>query len=159
MIKKNILFDFLTQLMVIWGITMLSLCFFCIFFGESAKGYSSIFALGSKGISVATSIQFFCLTVILTSLGTLFFTDLLIKELNIAVRSVCMFACIVFSIGIFAYVFQWFPVNQVKPWIMFFICFFIYASISVMVSVLKEKSDNKKMHEALERLKGEDFHE
>ncbi|MDE7425829.1 MAG: hypothetical protein K2N51_19385 [Lachnospiraceae bacterium] len=159
MIKKNILFDFLTQLMVIWGITMLSLCFFCIFFGESAKGYSSIFTLGSKGISIATFIQFFCLAVILASLRTLFFTDLLIKKLNIAGRSVCMFACIIFSIGIFAYIFEWFPVNQVKPWIMFFICFFICATISVIVSVLKEKSDNKKMHEALERLKGEDFHE
>lgn len=157
MIKKNILFDFLTQFMVIWGIAMLSICLFCVFFGESAKGYSSIFELGSKGISIPTNIQFLCLAVILSGLRTLFFTDLIIKKLCIMGRSILMFLCIIFSVGIFASIFQWFPVNQVKPWIMFFICFFVCASISIVVSVTKEKSDNKKMKEALEQLKGEDF--
>lgn len=159
MIKKNILFDFLTQVVVIWGIAMFSLCLFCTLFGENAKDYSSIFELGNEGISIATSIQFFCLTVILASLRTIFFTELLIKKLTIMGRTIWMFLCIIISIVIFAYAFQWFPVNQVKPWIMFFVCFFICASISVIVSVIKDKSDNKKMQAALEHLKGEDFHE
>lgn len=73
-------------------------------------------------------------------------------------RTIWMFLCIIISIVIFASAFQWFPVNQVKPWIMFFVCFFICAFVSVIVSVIKEKSDNKKMREALEQLKGEDFH-
>lgn len=145
--------------MVIWGIAMLSLCLFCIIFGENAKGHSSIFELGSKGISIATSIQFFCLAVILASLRTLFFTELFIKKLNIMGRTIWMILCMILSIGVFAFSFQWFPVNQIKPWIMFFICFSICATISIMVSAIKEKSDNKKMREALERLKGEDFHE
>lgn len=68
-----------------------------------------------------------------------------------------MFACIILSIALFAAVFQWFPVNQIKPWLMFFICFFVCASVSVLVSVLKEKSDNRKMQAALERLKEEEL--
>lgn len=72
-------------------------------------------------------------------------------------RTVLMFVCIILSIALFAGIFAWFPVNQIKPWIMFFICFFVCAFFSVLVSLLKEKSDNKKMQEALERLKGEEL--
>lgn len=157
MINRHTIFDYFTQIMIIWGISVLSLCFFCILFGDAANGYSSIFQLGSAGISIFTLIQFFALAVIITSLKFLFFTDMLIKNLSTVMRSVMMFACIILSIALFAAVFQWFPVNQIKPWLMFFICFFVCASVSVLVSVLKEKSDNRKMQAALERLKEEEL--
>ena len=71
------------------------------------------------------------------------------------IRTVMMFVCVILSAGIFIAVFQWFPVNDIKSWTMFFICFFVCACISIVVSTIKEKSDNKKMQEALEHLKGE----
>ena len=64
-----------------------------------------------------------------------------------------MFVCVILLIGIFAAIFQWFPVNDMKSWTMFFVCFFVCACISVVISAIKEKSDNKKMQEALEHLK------
>lgn len=154
--KKNNIWDYLTHIMVVWGISVLSISVFAFLFGENAKGYSSIFALGSEGISLATLAQFFCLAVIISTLRWVFFTDALIKRLPIVVRCMLMVAGVVLSVGILAAVYGWFPVNQVLPWVMFLICFLICAAISVAVSVWKEKSDNQKMQAALERLKGEE---
>ena len=60
---------------------------------------------------------------------------------------------VVVMIVLFVWIFGWFPVNEVKPWIMFLICFTVSAGASTIISVLKEKENNKKMQEALERLK------
>lgn len=156
MIKKNTIFDFLTHIMVVWGIAVLSLCVFCPLFGESAKGISSMFELGSVGIPVATLLQYFMLAIVITALRWLFFTDKLIKGFSVFLRSVCMLLGAFIAVGISAAVFEWFPVNQALPWFMFLISFLICAGVSICVSVLKEKSENRKLQEALERLKRED---
>ncbi len=155
MIKKSTIFDYLTQIMIIWGISILSLCLFCSLFGEVAKQYSSMFQLGKTGVAVVTLMQYLLLSVIITSLRWLIFTDILIKHVSIVIRTVVMFVCVILLTGIFAAIFQWFPIDNIKAWIMFFVCFFVCSCISVIVSAIKEKSDNKKMQEALEHLKGE----
>lgn len=157
MIKKNTIFDFISQIVMIWGISALSLCLFCFLFGENAKGYSSIFELGNKGIAISTLLQFLCLSFIITVLKWVFFTDILIKKLSIRLRIIFMFAGVIVSVGAFAAVCHWFPVDEVVPWLMFFACFLVCASISVIISVLKERSDNKKMQEALTRMMEEDL--
>jgi len=63
---------------------------------------------------------------------------------------------VILAVIVFSYLFGWFPMNQLLPWVMFLICFFVCAFISVIVSVLKEKND-KKMQDALERLRGEEL--
>jgi len=64
-----------------------------------------------------------------------------------------MFSAVVVLIGIFAAWFGWFPVNEVKSWAMFFVSFFVCCSISVTLSVWKERKENDRMQEALERMK------
>lgn len=156
MIKKKTIFDYLTHIMVVWGISMLSLCLFCFLFGQEAKGHSSIFVLGNAGLSLAAMMQFLALAIIITGLRWIFFTDIFVKRLSIMVRSIFMFTGVIISVGIFAAVFGWFPVDRIIPWGMFLLCFFVCAAVSVGVSVMKEKSDNKKLQEALERMKGEE---
>lgn len=156
MIKNNTVFDYLAQIMIIWGVSILSLCLFCPVFGEIGREYSSLFRLGNAGIPVSALIQFLLLAIVIASLRWLFFTDVCIKQLSVVIRFILMFACVILAVGLLAAVFQWFPVNQVMPWIAFLLCFLVCASISVIVFAAKEKMDNKKMQEALERLKGED---
>lgn len=155
--KKNTIFDFLTHIMVVWGISVLSLCLFCFLFGEKAQGVSSIFALGSAGIPVAALLEFLLLAVIITAFRWMFFSDRLIKQLSIPLRSAGMVAGVVLAVGIIAAAFQWFPINQAKPWIMFIISFLVCAGCSFAASVQKEKNQNKKLQEALENMKGGDF--
>ena len=119
MIKKSTIFDYLTQIMIIWGISILSLCLFCSLFGEVAKQYSSMFQLGKTGVAVVTLMQYLLLSVIITSLRWLIFTDILIKHVSIVIRTVVMFVCVILLTGIFAAIFQWFPIDNIKAWIMF----------------------------------------
>ncbi len=156
MIKKNTIFDFMENVMVIFGISVISICIFTFLFGKKAGEISTIFALGENGIPLITLVQFLLMAFIITALRWILFTDKLIKNLSLALRSILMFIAVITMVAIFAALFQWFPVNMITPWILFFICFAICATVSVVISILKEKSENKKLQEALERLKQED---
>ena len=156
MIKKNSIFDYAVHTMVIWGISILSICLFCALFGESAKEMSTLFRLGNRGISLETLMQFLVLAIVITGLRWVFFTDTLFKKLTVLFRSIWMLTGVIVSVGVFAAIWRWFPVNQVLPWIMFIVCFLVCACISVVVSMLKERSDNRRMQDALERLKSEE---
>ena len=68
MIKKNSIFYFVVHTMVIWGISILSICLFCALFGESAKEMSTLFRLGNRGISLETLMQFLVLAIVITGL-------------------------------------------------------------------------------------------
>lgn len=153
MIKRSTIFDWLASVMIIFGISVLSLCLICSLVGEDARGYSTMFAMGSAGITIQTLLQYFGISALITAFRWVYFTDVFIKKLNIATRSILMFACVIAAVGIFAGVFGWFPVNQALPWIMFLGSFSVCAAIGVGVSVLKERNENRKMQDALERLK------
>lgn len=156
MIKKNTIFDFMVNVMVVFGISIISICLFTFLFGKGAEGLSTIFALGEKGIPLSTIIQFLVMAFIITALRWIFFTDKLIKTLSLILRIILMFTTVIIMVAVFAAVFQWFPVNMVRPWIMFFICFAVCATVSVVISILKEKKENEKLQEALDLLKKED---
>lgn len=155
--NKNTIFDFMVHVMVVFAISVISICFFTSLFGKDAEEVSSIFALEEKGIPLSTVVQFFALAFMITVLKWIFFTDKIIKTLALTFRIVSMFVTVIITTAVFAALFQWFPVYMVKPWIMFFICFAICTIVSVIVSGLKEKKENEKLQEALELLKREDL--
>ena len=151
--KKENIFDLLGQMIFIFGVTVTCLSIFVILFGADAKGVSTIFALGDKGLAAATLGQFLLMSAMITVLRFLFFTDFIIKRWSIVLRTVCMFILVVIMIGTFAAYFGWFPVNEMKSWIMFFVSFFVCCTVSVTLSVWKEKKENEKLQNALERMK------
>ncbi len=156
MIKKNTIFDFMINVMVVFAISIISICLFTFLFGKEAEEVSSMFALEEKGIPLSTVVQFFVLAFMITTMRWIFFTDKIIKTLSLTLRIIFMFVMVIILIAVFAAIFQWFPVNMVKPWIMFFICFAVCATVSVIISSFKEKKENEKLQEALELLKRED---
>lgn len=150
--KKNIL-DYLAQVMIVFGFTMLVMNILCLGYGDSAKDFSSMFELGSQGIPVKTAFQFLCVSLLVIGLRIIFFTDMLIKKMTIWLRTICMLVSVVIVIAVFITMFHWFPVDMWQPWVMFFVCFGISFLGSYFVMVLKEKAENKRMEEALQRLK------
>ncbi len=157
MLREKTVFDFMGNVVVTYGISVICICLFTVLFGNDAKEISTIFALGENGIPIPTLIQFLFMALLITALRWLFFTDMLIKNRSIAVRSILMFTCVIFIVGVFAALFHWFPVKMVRPWAMCFISFTICTTVSVIICNLKEKSENKKLQEALERLRKEDL--
>lgn len=153
--ERRTIFDYLGQVFVIYGITIVMLNVFCLLFGEDAKEISTMFGMGNKGLSVATMVQFFLIAVIITTLRFLFFTDILIKQMPVIARAVCMVVLVLAACVVFIVWFGWFPVNMWQTWLMFLVCFGICFLFGTIIASLKEREENKKMAEALERLKQE----
>ena len=73
MIKKNTIFDYLSSIMIIFSVSIISISFFAYIFGaEGTKDVSSIFSMGNQGISIATITQFFILSIIIATLKYIF---------------------------------------------------------------------------------------
>jgi len=151
--EKKTIFDYLAQVMIIYGFTMLVLNIFCLVFGNSAKEFSSMFALGNQGVPAETAFQFLIISALITGLRFIFFTDILLKKTPIWLRTICMLGSVVIMIAIFIIAFHWFPADMWQPWAMFFLCFGISFLGSYLVMTIKEKAENRQMEEALRRLK------
>ncbi|MDE5992484.1 MAG: hypothetical protein K2G87_05480 [Oscillospiraceae bacterium] len=154
--KNFSILKFLSQVFMIYGITTGLLNVFCILFGTSAYGLSTIFSLGNAGIGVATSFQFLLAVSVIVGLRSVFMTDILIKKMSLAARIIAMFAGAFATILVFIFAFDWFPADMPIAWIMFIVCFVISCGVSTAISVLAEKQENRRLEEALKRYKEED---
>ena len=153
--KNFSLLKYLSQVFMIYGITTGLLNIFCILFGTSAYGLSTIFSLGNSGVGVATSFQFLLAAALIVGLKLIFTTDILIKKMPIAARIIALFAGAFATILVFIFVFDWFPADMPIAWIMFIVCFVISCGASTAISVLAEKQENRRLEEALKRYKEE----
>lgn len=151
--EKKTIFDYLAQVLIVFGFAMLVMNIFCLAFGSSAKGFSSMFQLGNQGVPVETAFQFLGVSALIVAVRILFFTDIVIKRMPIWLRIICMLIMVILITAGFIIVFDWFPVNMWQPWVMFFVCFGISFLASCLVMILRERIENKRMQEALQRLK------
>lgn len=150
---KRTIFDYLAQVLLVFGFAMLMMNIFCLAFGNLAKGFSAMFELGNQGVPTKIAFQFLFISALIEGVRLIFFTDILIKKMPIWLRTICMLSAIIAIIAAFVIAFDWFPTNMWQPWAMFFICFGISSLGSYFVMTLKEKMENKQMAEALQRLK------
>lgn len=151
--ERKSVFSYIAHIFTIFGATILILVVLTVLCGEEAKEVSTIFALGEKGISITTILQFFLTSVLTATIDMLFFSDGLIKKVPIWCRTVGMLLAEVLMIIIFVALFGWFPMDMWQPWVMFALCFLVCFGVSVVFTVLKEKVENQKMAEALSRMK------
>ena len=98
-------------------------------------------------------LQLFLMGVITTIAQNIFLTDLLIKNMSLIVRHILFFMTLMVAIIIFAVCFGWFPLNDPAAWIGFIVSFSVCSVMSAFIMRLEEKAENKKMQEALNRLK------
>lgn len=151
--ERKTIFDYLGQVFTIFGFSILVLIVMCTMVGEDAKGYSTLFDLGAEGLTIATMLQFLLAAVTNTLLRILFFTDIVIKKMSLAVRTGCMFGSVIFSILIFNMLFGWFPISDWLAWLSFFVCFGVCTITATRISIVKEKLENRKLEEALQKAK------
>ena len=150
---KKTIFNYISQLFAIYGIVIAIFVAINLIVGNEAGSVSTLFALGSNGLSTKTLIELFVLVVIVTIDDNVFHTGLLIKNMSLIVRNILFFAVILVTIIVFAVVFGWFPLDNVLSWIGFIVSFSICAVFSAILMRLEENAENKKMQEALNRLK------
>lgn len=153
--KKESVFSFFTKVFMTYGLTIFIINIMCLVVGEGAREYSTMFSLGSQGLSVATQMRFLALCFIITLLRFVFFTDAVIKNWHTPARVAAMFAALIAVMVAFIIIFRWFPVDDALAWLLFLVCFAVSTALSTVISLAKEKSENRKLEEALMRIKGE----
>lgn len=149
---RKTIFDYLGQVFITFGFSIVMLNLFCVLVGEDAREVSTIFTMGNKGLTVATMAQFFAVSVCITALQAVFFTDRFIREMSVTLRTVCMLTSVVSVILAGTFMFGWFPVNQWQSWAGFFLSFGVCFAGSLCLMTLKERTENRKMEEALRKL-------
>lgn len=153
--KKHSVFTYLMQVFMIYGICNILLNIFALIFGSSAKELSSIFSLGNRGVETSICFQFLAAMFVIVGIEYLFNADFMVKLLPFVLRVVLIFGLSIGTVVVFVFAFGWFPEGEMLPWIMFGVCFLISFGISVAVSSAYERSENKKMAEALKKYKEE----
>lgn len=152
--KKSIL-DYMAQVLIIFGFAMICMLCFVLVFGESAKEYSPLFELEKRGITITVMAQFLLLSILVVFWQFLFNIDKIVNRLSDIVRSVAMVLSVFFTTMFFIVLFDWFPLHMWEPWVMFLLCFLISGAGSAFLSIMKNKLENKKLEEGLNRLKDE----
>lgn len=153
--ERKTIFDYIEQVFSIFGFSVIILNIFSRMFGEDAREISSLFSMGKEGLSGAVMLQFFSVAVWIVFLRFLFFTDIVIKSMRIVLRTLGMVLSVLVVIVVYIFAFDWFPANDWVPWAMFFACFGICFAISLFITALREKTENRKMEDALKKLKQE----
>ena len=151
--EKRTIFDYCGHVFITFGFSILVLSIFCSIVGEEAREVSSLYSLGKEGLSVTTILQFLGVSVCITAFRTLFFTDGVIKRMSVTMRTVCMLLCVIVMIIVCAAVFGWFPIDMWQAWMGFAVSFGICFVGSFVLALLKERTQNSRMEEALSRLK------
>ena len=151
--ERKTIYHYLGQLFFMYGIIVLIFVFLSYTVNEQAVQSSPLFALGKEGLTMDTLVQLFGFCVCLLLLRILFLTDVVIKNLQIAIRSLCFVVATVLIIILFVYLFSWFPMNDRNAWIGFFVSYTICTSVGILISLLKEKAENKKMEQGLKRIR------
>ena len=152
--EENIsIFDRISKVFTVFGVVILVHVIIGMIVGEGASEVSTLFSLGSEGLAMNTILQLFALSVIVIILQTVFLTDMIIRSLSIVLRIIMMFVSVTCAIVVFVLAFKWFPVDEIFAWVGFFVSFAICSLVSALYSRLREKTENRKMDEALEKIK------
>ncbi len=150
---RKTIFNYISQMFSIYGVMIVIFVVINLIIGDNAGSVSTLFSLGKTGLSTATLLELLLLTLIVTAAQSIFLTDVVIKNMALIVRNILFFATILVAITVFASVFGWFPLTDPAAWIGFIVSFAVCAAVSAFLMRLEENAENKKMQEALNRLK------
>lgn len=151
--EKKSIFSCMRQWFTTFGVVVVIFILLSMIIGEKAQGHSTLFQLGKEGMTIATLAQLLILTLIITVGQIIFCSDMWIKNMSLMGRNILFFVSIsLFVIG-FAVAFGWFPIHSVAAWIGFIISFTISSTLSVLISRIRERSENDKMAKALEKFR------
>ena len=153
---KNKLLDiykFITQVLIIFSITILIVSLISIFLGDDVKEYSSMFSLGKDGIAFSTIFQILLSSFVIAAINQIFLSEKFLKNMLTVWKLSLMVSLIIIVIVVFVICFKWFPLNLFEAWVGFFVSFGICFIISTTIMLTKTKIETKKYDELLENYK------
>ena len=149
--EKKTVFSYISQVFATYGIIVLIFIIFSVAVGEMAKDYSTLFALGKAGLSTPILCELLLLAGMITLAQIVFLTDRWITNMSMIIRNVLMFLSVMIVMVIMIVAFKWFPLDNMAAWLGFIISYVISIIISSLLTRLREKAENSKMQEALDK--------
>lgn len=151
--RQKTVFDYVAEVLKIYGFMVATFLPFVLCFGRISREVSALFSLGTAGLSVSSLAQLLLLSVCLVCLRFVFFTEKVIRRAGLLFRSVAMISSVVLVIILFVVVFRWFPARMPIAWLSFAVCFAVCFLLSLLILSCKERLENRKMADALEKMK------
>lgn len=148
-------FDYIAKIFFVFGFTVMIFIVLTVVFGNVAKENSTLFALGNTGLAISSLVELFLLSSCIVFFRFLFLTDTLIKSLSVTLRTVALVSSIFVLVILFIVIFHWFPVDLPIAWFSFALCFFVCFVLSLVITSYKDHLENKKMQDALDKMKDE----
>lgn len=152
---KKIILDYIGQVFTTFGVLVIILTLLSAIGGEESQGYSTMFELGGRGLTNQTLWQYFLTALLTVAMRFIFCTDCFIKRMSAIRRRSAVFISVFLISTIFVIVFKWIPIHSLEGWALFVLSFVIGSGMGITLASYKEKDENKKMEEALRRLKEE----
>ena len=149
--KRKTAFTYISQVFATYGIIVTIFLLFSLLIGEGTGYYSPLFRLGTAGLTLETLGELLLLAAVITFVQVLFLTDRWIKNMPILPRNVLFFVLVFMAIVGMILLFDWFPVTEWKAWMGFIISFILSMGVSVLITRLRERAENRRMEEALEK--------
>ena len=149
--EKKTVFFYLRQTFATYGFIVLAFIIMGIVIGEKTKGYADLFSMGNAGMSMPILLELLLLAVVITLAQVAFLTDTWIMNMSMVLRNVLFFVSVLIVIILMIVAFNWFPVRDVTAWIGFIISYALSMFISAFITRLKERAENSKMQEALDK--------
>lgn len=149
--KKRIAVGIISRLFATYGACVVAFCVLCYIIGDTAAGYTPLFEMGRKGMTISTLVQLMLLAIFITIAQEVFLTDRIIKDMSIILRKIIFFVLIMLAMVGMIILFKWFPLNDIKAWLGFIISYAVCMGISTLLTRLNEMNENTKMQEALEK--------
>ena len=149
--EKKSIFNYISRCFETYGILVVIFMIFSSIVGEGAAEYTPLFSLGKQGLSLATLLELLLLAVLITVAYSIFMSDSLIKNMRVPIRTVLYLITVTACIIVMIFIFKWFPMNDVKSWAGFIICYIFSLGISVFITFMRERMENNRMQEALDK--------
>lgn len=149
MSNNKSIFSFAAQVLTLFAVNILILMLLAAFVGDLAKGMSSIYQMGSKGLASETMLQFLLSSVIVIALKEFFYSERIFKKLVTLWRTVLMLLSVMLVSVLFIIIFRWFSLEDPYGWAGFFICYIGTCFLAILFMIVKTKLEGRKYKELL----------
>lgn len=152
--ERKTIFDYAANVFVYFGFTMLCMMIVISIFGSiEAKEVSTFFYFGNEGIRISVMLQFLAMSTIIEILRYIFFTDAVIKKMSVTLRTSGMIFFVLAVSVLFIILFDWAPIDMWQSWVGFIVCFLVCFIASLFITTVKNKIENEKLEEGLNKMK------
>lgn len=154
--RQKTFVDYVKDIFRAFGVCTVIMTVYAYFLGDMVEDYSPLLSLGSKGVPLDTLAELFLLSILGTLERFIFFSDKIFKRAGKVFRTVSMVSTVIITAIVFIILFKWFPYDSPYAWLGFFVSFAVTFVLSLVLCKVSENRKNRKLDEALEKIKRKD---